>query len=460
MFIHRFEKAVFSYVEELRKVLLMCITWGNWDNPSKPMAPTMPASTKDELAKGFEGAYQGLRHSWSKQMEEQQQVIKEQGGKGGHPSRTNPQENSNVHHISNTRKSETIRPRMETRWPLIKRHAFVYLGVLFMLPIALGRLIHSLEQDEMRSSKNVTISAIPQLNNHKVPFTPKQTEANMSERISMNQAFPNSDYTGANRHEHIEWSNIASVTRVPHQLTDEKTYRMETSRDRIRPDAINSIQNQSGNLWNCVRRRQRHPKRAACNSPRPRQIAFYNDGIIDKEFVPAGQTVNASFYEQLLKLLLKRNRRVRPELHGTGKWMLLRDNAPAHCAIRVQFLAQRSLPILSQPPYFPDRAPACRLPFPRPKSLERRTFAPSRQSGNVCVNELRTPNMSKQAYPSKIRRKTDNERIFSECEPNLNEHVRNDGMILLRAGSVLPPPQQTRLWKDSAVKWKQEVSMV
>lgn len=48
-----------------------------------------------------------------------------------------------------------------------------------------------------------------------------------------------------------------------------------------------------------------------------------------KEFVPTGQTVNAAFYEDILKLLLRRIRRVRPELRRTGQWMSLHDNALA-----------------------------------------------------------------------------------------------------------------------------------
>jgi len=65
-------------------------------------------------------------------------------------------------------------------------------------------------------------------------------------------------------------------------------------------------------------------------------IAYLDsDGIIHNELVPAGQTVNFAFYEKILKRLLRRIHRVRPELHRTGQWMLLHDNAPAHCAIRV-----------------------------------------------------------------------------------------------------------------------------
>ncbi len=98
-------------------------------------------------------------------------------------------------------------------------------------------------------------------------------------------------------------------------------------------------------------------------------IAFFDShGVIHKEFVPPGQTVNAAFYEQVLKRLLQRIRRVRPELHRTGSWVLLHDNAPAHAAIRVrQFLAQRSVTVIDHPPYSPDLAPADFFLFPRLK---------------------------------------------------------------------------------------------
>ena len=131
-------------------------------------------------------------------------------------------------------------------------------------------------------------------------------------------------------------------------------------------------------------------------SPRPKKsllqkskvktllIAFFdNKGIIHTEFVPAGQTINAAFYQAVLNRLLERIRRVRPELHKTGKWLLLHDNAPAHTAIRVrQFLAQKKVTVLDHPPYSPDLAPVDFLLFPRLKPAIKdallRTWMPSK----------------------------------------------------------------------------------
>ena len=95
-------------------------------------------------------------------------------------------------------------------------------------------------------------------------------------------------------------------------------------------------------------------------------IAFFdNKGIIHKEFLPAGLTINAAFYQAVLNQLLQRIRRVWPELHRTGKWMMLHDNAPAHSAIRVrQFLAQKMVALLYHPPSSPNLALANFFPFP------------------------------------------------------------------------------------------------
>ena len=95
-------------------------------------------------------------------------------------------------------------------------------------------------------------------------------------------------------------------------------------------------------------------------SPRPKKsrlqkskiktllVAFFdNKGIIYKEFVPTGETINAVIYQAVLNRLLQRIRGVQPKLHRPGKWMLLHDSAPVHSAIRVrQFLAQNIVAVL------------------------------------------------------------------------------------------------------------------
>ncbi len=77
---------------------------------------------------------------------------------------------------------------------------------------------------------------------------------------------------------------------------------------------------------------------------KPCQWLFFFDsrGLIHKEFVPTGQTVNANFYEDILDHLIKRINRVRLDLHVSRDWFLQHDNASAHNAASVrQFLAKK-----------------------------------------------------------------------------------------------------------------------
>jgi len=88
-------------------------------------------------------------------------------------------------------------------------------------------------------------------------------------------------------------------------------------------------------------------------------IFFDWQGVIHKEFVPEGETINAVYYKGVTERFLNRIRRVRPGMCEPGDWFLLQDNAPSHNATIVkQFLAQRKVTALEHPPYSPDLAPA------------------------------------------------------------------------------------------------------
>ena len=52
---------------------------------------------------------------------------------------------------------------------------------------------------------------------------------------------------------------------------------------------------------------------------------FDSQGVVQKEFVPQGQTVNKQHYREVLERLRKRVHRVQPEIADT--WMLHHDNA-------------------------------------------------------------------------------------------------------------------------------------
>jgi len=95
-------------------------------------------------------------------------------------------------------------------------------------------------------------------------------------------------------------------------------------------------------------------------SPRPKKarqvksnlksmiITFFDiKGIVHKEFVPTGQTVNSGFYCEVLPRLRKKVRRHRPRLWREQTWLLHHDNAPSHTAVLThQFLAKNKIAVI------------------------------------------------------------------------------------------------------------------
>jgi len=82
-------------------------------------------------------------------------------------------------------------------------------------------------------------------------------------------------------------------------------------------------------------------------SPRPKKarqvksnlksmiITFFDiKGIVHKEFVPTGQTVNSWFYCEVLWRLREKVRRHRPQLWREQTWLLHHNNTPSHCRPR------------------------------------------------------------------------------------------------------------------------------
>ena len=111
------------------------------------------------------------------------------------------------------------------------------------------------------------------------------------------------------------------------------------------------------------------PKKARMSRSRVKTmiIVFFDSrGIVHKEFVPPGQTVNHAFYKDVLERLRKRVQRVRRDI--TDDWVLQHDNAPAHTALSIrEYLAKKNIPVLPHPPYSPDLAPCDFCLFPKLK---------------------------------------------------------------------------------------------
>jgi hypothetical protein len=70
-------------------------------------------------------------------------------------------------------------------------------------------------------------------------------------------------------------------------------------------------------------------------------------GIIHHEFMPEKQTVNDKFHKEVIKRLVARVHRVRPEFPESESWYLLHDSAPAYSSGFVsEFLAKLEIPVL------------------------------------------------------------------------------------------------------------------
>jgi len=88
-------------------------------------------------------------------------------------------------------------------------------------------------------------------------------------------------------------------------------------------------------------------------------VVFFDwQGIIHKEFVREGETVNAVYYKVVMKRLLNKIWCVRLGMCESGDRFLLHYNAPSHNAIIVeQFLVHQKVTVLDHPPHSPDLAP-------------------------------------------------------------------------------------------------------
>ena len=76
---------------------------------------------------------------------------------------------------------------------------------------------------------------------------------------------------------------------------------------------------------------------------------FDIQGIVHKEFVPPGQTINGKFYCRVLKRLREDNRLKHPDKWKKNNWLLHHDNTPAHTSLVRQFLTSKNITVIPPP---------------------------------------------------------------------------------------------------------------
>ena len=121
-------------------------------------------------------------------------------------------------------------------------------------------------------------------------------------------------------------------------------------------------------------------KRIKCEAQQRWWSSFFFDerGVVHREFLPPGSTVNSDFYCDVLRRLRENVRRRRSVLWRSRSWLLHHDNAPAHTSLKTsQFLSSNGMTVvpLPHPPYSLDFAPCDFTMFPKMKlKLKGRRF--------------------------------------------------------------------------------------
>ena len=102
----------------------------------------------------------------------------------------------------------------------------------------------------------------------------------------------------------------------------------------MRPGVLSMAPKQSHRLLNGL---LRHPPLGRRNCRIKNKLINFFDfqGVVHKEFVPEGKTVNSEFYKGVMYRLLKRIQQVRPAAFRCREFFFLHDNAPAHKASSV-----------------------------------------------------------------------------------------------------------------------------
>jgi hypothetical protein len=81
-------------------------------------------------------------------------------------------------------------------------------------------------------------------------------------------------------------------------------------------------------------------------------IAFGIKGIVNKEFVLAGQPIDSAYYCDVLRWLCENVPRLRPELCRRKNWLLHHNNASYHTSFISRELSTKSNMTVVPHPYF------------------------------------------------------------------------------------------------------------
>ena len=144
----------------------------------------------------------------------------------------------------------------------------------------------------------------------------------------------------------------------------------------------------------CRGRPQNHPdtrRRMSKSKIKVMLIAFFDQkSLVYHIFVPEGETVNQYFYQQVLIRLHDRVERSRRALWNDKSSLLHHGNAPAHNAVSVRQLGQKTNAALHHLPCSPDLVPRDFWLFPMLTILVKGThFSSSEEIKASVTKELK-----------------------------------------------------------------------
>ncbi|UYV74892.1 hypothetical protein LAZ67_12001701 [Cordylochernes scorpioides] len=128
-----------------------------------------------------------------------------------------------------------------------------------------------------------------------------------------------------------------------------------------------------------IERGEPKPKKARFTKSKVKTLLvtfFDNNGLVHREFIPFGRTINQEVYLGIMRRLREAVRLKRSERWQNSDWILHLDNARPHTAhVVLQFLAKHSTIQIPHPPYSPDLAPNDFFLYPKLKmKLKGRKF--------------------------------------------------------------------------------------
>ncbi len=117
---------------------------------------------------------------------------------------------------------------------------------------------------------------------------------------------------------------------------------------------------------------ERHSKVRKELSVRKVMVVVFWDatGIVHREFVPQGETMDSPMYQQILRNLRESVRRKRPALwmnRRTQFWLQHDGAGPHHAQIVIDFCRDNNIQLVPHPSYSPDMAPSDFFLFARLK---------------------------------------------------------------------------------------------